>query len=118
MVELHWSLLGMWAMGLHSHARLVAQGVLPEHISFAGVWRAYRRPMREYKSPPDPGERMTQLIERAILDPYERRNKTSRDYPRKKLEQATGPPIIRTATRAQVQQAMQVKREQKKRLTA
>src|SRR5208283_606994 len=30
MVELHWSLLGMWAMGLHSHARLVGQGVLPE----------------------------------------------------------------------------------------
>ena len=39
MVELHWSLLGMWAMGLHSHARLVGQGMLPERISFAGVWR-------------------------------------------------------------------------------
>lgn len=118
MVELHWSLLGMWAMGLHSHARLVGQGVLPEHISFAGVWRAYRRAMREYKSPPDPGERMRQLIDRAIIDPYERRNKTSRDYPRKKQEQATGSPILRKATRAQVQQAMQVKRELEKGLTA
>jgi hypothetical protein len=118
MVELHWSLLSMWAMGLHSHSRLVGQGVLPERISFAGVWRAYRRPMREYKSPPDPGERMRQLIDRAILDPYQRRNKTSRDYPRKKQEQAAGSPILRTATRAQVRQAIQVKREQKKRLTA
>ena len=118
MVELHWSLLGMWAMGLHSHSRLVGQGVLPERISFAGVWRAYRRPMREYKSPPDPGERMRQLIDRALIDPYKRRNKTSRDYPRKKQEQAAGPPILRKATRAQVQLAMQVKREQKKGLTA
>ena len=82
------------------------------------LWRAYRRPMREYKSLPDPGERMTQLIDRALIDPYQRKNKTSRDYPRKKQEQATGPPIIRKATRAQVQQAIQVKREQKKGLTA
>jgi hypothetical protein len=114
MVELHWSLLGMWAMGLHSHARLVGQGVLPQQISFAGIWRAYRRPMREYRSPPDPGERMRQLIDLAIIDPYERKNKASRDYPRKKQEQATGSPILRKATRAQVQQALQVKRQQKK----
>jgi IS4 transposase len=118
MVELHWSLLGMWAMGLHAHSRLVGQGVLPERISFAGVWRAYRRPMREYKSPPDPGERMRQLIDRALIDPYQRKNKTSRDYPRKKQEQAAGPPILRKATRAQVQLAIQVKRDQKKGLTA
>jgi hypothetical protein len=118
MVELHWSLLGMWAMGLHSHARLVGQGTLPERISFAGVWRAYRRAMREYKSPPDRGERLRQLIDRALIDPYKRRNKTSRDYPRKKQEQSAGPPSIRNATRAQVQLAKQVKREQKKGLTA
>ena len=38
MVELHRTLLGMWAMGLHSHSRLVLRGVPPERISFAGVW--------------------------------------------------------------------------------
>jgi hypothetical protein len=118
MVELHWSLLGMWAMGLHSHARLVSQGISPEQISFAGIWRAYRRAMREYKSPPDPGERMRQLIDRAIIDPYQRTNKASRDYPRKKQEQSAGAPILRKATRSQVQQAMEVKREQKRGLTA
>ena len=85
---------------------------------FVGVWRAYRRAMREYKSPPDPGERMKQLLDRAMIDPYERKNKASRDHPRKKQEQATGPPILRKATRPQVQQAMQVKREQKKGITA
>lgn len=112
MVELHWSLLGMWAMGLHAHAHLIGQGVSPERISFAGVWRAYRRPMREYKSPPDPGERMYQWLERATLDPYQRRDKTSRDYPRKKQEHAPGPPILCKATRAQIQWALELKREQ------
>lgn len=118
MAELHWSLLGMWAMGLYSHARLIGQGIPAQRISFAGVWRAYRRAMREYKSPPDAGERMTELIDRAITDPYPRKNKTSRDYPRKKQHQATGPPIVRNATRAQVRQAMHIKREQTKGLTA
>jgi len=118
MLELHWALLGMWAMGLHSHVRLVGQGVLPERISFAGIWRAYRRPMREYKSPPDPGESMLELIDRAIIDCYQRRNKASRGYPQKKQHRPPGPPVIRKATRAQIQQAVQLKRELKKGLTA
>lgn len=118
MVELHWSLLGMWAMGLYSHSRLVPQGVPPERISFAGVWRAYRRPMRQYQSPPAPGERLTELLDRAIIDPYTRKNKTSRDYPRKKEETAAGPPQIITATRTQVQQAQEIKNELQKRLSA
>jgi hypothetical protein len=118
MVELHWSLLGMWAMGLYSHTRLVRQGVVPERISFAGVWRAYRRSMREYKSRPDRGERLTELIDRAIIDPYQRKNKSSRDYPRKKQERAAGPPVILTATHAQIRLAQAVKSKQRTRLTA
>lgn len=119
MVELHWSLLGMWAMGLHAYSRLVGQGVLPERISFAGVWRAYRRPMREYKNVPDAGERMRDWIDRALIDSYERCNKASRDYPRKKEERSAGPPVLRKATQSQAQLAMQVKHEQnKKGLTA
>ena len=114
LVELHWSLLGMWAMGLHSHSRLVGQGISPQRISFAGVWRAYRRPMREYRNVPDAGERLRQLIDRALIDPYKRRNKTSRDFPLKKQEQSAGSPILRKANRAQVQLAMQVKHAQTK----
>lgn len=118
MIELHWSLLGMWAMGLHSHTRLVSQGIPPERISFAGVWRAYRCPMRQYKCRPEPGERMTELIDCAIIDPYKRKNKTSRAYPRKKEEQSAGRPMIRKATRSQIVMAQQVKAEQQKGLTA
>lgn len=117
-VELDWSLLGMWAMGVHSHHRLVAQGVRPERISFANVWRAYRRPMREYRSVPEAGERLTELLDRALIDPYKRKNKASREYPRKKQEPTAGPPVIVKATPAQVRRACQIKAEQKKRLTA
>jgi hypothetical protein len=50
MVELHWSLLGMWAMGLLSHSRLVRHGVLPERISFAGVSSADARIQKPSRS--------------------------------------------------------------------
>lgn len=118
MIELHWSLLGMWAMGLHSHHYLVRRGIPPEKISFAGVLRAYRRPMREYKSRPDPGESLAELLNRAIIDSYQRNNKTSRDYPLKKNDHPAGPPIILNATRTQVRLAFQLKIDYQKGLTA
>jgi hypothetical protein len=75
--------------------------------------------MREYKSPPDPGDGLMLRLHRALIDPYQRRNKTSRDYPRKKHESATGRPIILVANRTQIQQAKQVTNlAYEKRLTA
>lgn len=118
LVELHWSLLGMWAMGLHSHYHLLQTGVLPERISFAGVLRAYRRSIREYKSPPDPGDRLLQMIRRSVLDDYERQDKRSRNYPRKKQPPGLGRPQLHLASRSQVQQAKQLQLEIEKRLTA
>jgi IS4 transposase len=41
MVELHWSLLGMWAMGLHSHSRLVARAFCQNKSAL----RAYGEPI-------------------------------------------------------------------------
>lgn len=117
-IELTWSLLGMWAMGLHSHHRLVAQGVSPNRISFAGVLRAYRQSMRDYRSPVEAGTRLANLIDRAIIDDYERKNKTSRDYPRQKQQRLARPPIISKATPAQRRKAKQVKEEQELWLTA
>jgi len=119
MLELHWSLLGMWALGLHSHHRLAVQrGVPVERISFAGILRAYRGAMREYQNCPDSGERLTEVLDNAIIDGYHRASKANRNYPRKKQRAATGPPIIRLATRQQIRKALQIKAQPKKRLTA
>lgn len=118
LVELEWSLLGMWAMGLYAQARLVPQEVPPERISFVGVLRAFRRPMREYRCACQPGRRLHDLLDRAILDDYQRTDKTSRDYPRKKQTTAAGPPRIQLATQAQVQLAQDIKHQPPRRLTA
>ena len=72
--------------------------------------------MREYKSRPERGERLTQLIDRALIDPYKRRNKTSRDFPLKKQEQSAGSPILKATVPKSNSQAG--KGEQTKRLTA
>ena len=118
LVELEWSLLGMWAMGLHSHARLIAQGVGPQKISFANVLRAYRESIREYRWHPQQNERLLTRLDSALIDGYVRRDKTSRDYPRKKQTTAAGPPIIRLATKQQRRNANQLKEQQNKGLAA
>ena len=118
MVECEWSLLGIWALGLHSHCHLLARGVPPERVSFAGALRAYRRPMREYKSVPDRHARLTDLLNLAVLDNYPRLHKQNRDYPRKKQETPARPPKIRSATSKQKARAQQIKTTTRQRLTA
>jgi hypothetical protein len=117
-LELTWSLLGLWAIGLHAQVELKRQGVPPRRISVAGVLRAYRKSLREYKSAPDPGESLHDLLAKALIDEYKRANKASRDYPRKKHGQATGAPTIRQATKAQVDAARQIRDQHALGLTA
>ena len=105
-------------MGLHSHARLIAQGVGPQKISFANVLRAYRESIREYRWHPQQNERLLTRLDSALIDGYVRRDKTSRDYPRKKQTTAAGPPIIRLATKQQRRNANQLKEQQNKGLAA
>lgn len=116
--EADWSLAGLWAMMLHAQHELKTLRIPGRRISVAGVLRAFRKAMREYKSRPDPGEDMRTLQRAAIIDAYQRTNKASRDYPRKKQQQAAGPPEIIPANANQKQQARQIKSEAEKRLTA
>ena len=109
-VEAEWSLLGLWAMGLHAQSVLAPEGIPTRRISVAGVLRAYRRPIREYRSRPDPGESLTELLLKAVIDDYERGSKASRDYPRKKQEAPPGPPKVFRATKKQILLAKQIKK--------
>lgn len=101
-LEAIWSLLGLWAMGLHAQVELSRQGVTCERISVAGALRAYRRSLREYRSHPDPGETLRELLGKAVIDRYRRADKASREYPRKKQGHAIGAPEIRDATKMQI----------------
>ena len=94
-----WSLLGLWAMSLHAQVELARDGVPARRISVAKVLRAYRKSLREYKSVADPGGIVAQLVSKAVIDPYKRANKSSRDYPRKKHGHAMGLPKSLTPRR-------------------
>lgn len=107
--EAEWSLLGLWTMLLH--ARLQLPDKDQGRLSVARVLRAFAQALDHYKWRPEPGEALHELLSRAVIDPYRRRDKTSRDYPRKKYEPPAGAPRIVAATHAQRQQAQQVRRK-------
>jgi Transposase DDE domain len=108
-LEATWSLLGLWAMSLHAQVELAREGIPARRISVAGLLRAYRRSLRQYKSRPDPGESLGELLRKAVIDAYRRANKSSRDYPRKKQGHAIGAPEIRHATRDQINAAQKIR---------
>jgi hypothetical protein len=117
-LEATWSLLGLWAMMLHAQVILSEKGVPPKRISIAGVLVGYRSALREYRSPADAGESLYEMVGKAVIDPYTRANKSSRDYPRKKREQAAGAPRVRNATKAQIKAAKEIRDQLSLGLTA
>jgi hypothetical protein len=117
-LEATWSLLGLWAMCLHGQVELARAGIPARRVSVAQLLRAYRRSLHEYKNPPDPGESLRELLLRAVIDPYHRANKASRDYPRKKQGHATGAPKIGRATRDQINAARKIRDQLASGLTA
>lgn len=117
-VEATWSLLGLWSLGLHGQVELAYDDIPASRVSVAGLLRAYRAAMREYRSRPGPGESLWDRLGGAVIDAYERSSKASRDYPRKKREHRIGAPEIRPATRIEVEMALEIKNTHEARLTA
>jgi hypothetical protein len=117
-VEATWSLVGLWALGLHGQVELACDAVPAARVSIAKLLRAYRGAMRPYPGAPGPGETLGERIARAVLDPYRRASKSSRAYPRKKREQAIGAPQIRAASPAEKERARQVRNAHLSTLTA
>ena len=109
-VELHWSLAGLWAACLFGKHHLQSAGNEPARLSVAKVLKALRTPLREYKSRPDPGEDLGSMLELAVMDDYQRTDKTSRNYPcKRQKEPPAGKPKLTNATHKQKAKAMQIK---------
>jgi len=117
-VEASWSLLGLWALCLHGQVELAYDSIPAAGVSVAGLLRAYRGAMREYRSCPGPGESLRERLSVAVVDGYRRSTKASRDYPRKKREPPIGAPEIRAATPFQIELARQIRDNHTSRLTA
>lgn len=119
-VEMTWAFLGLWCMALYSLKQLHANGISPMRLSFAKLIRAFQRMMRDYALPAQKKCKLCDRLLGAVIDEYNRKNKTSRDYPRKKNEKPPGSPKIRTATKEEMQQAKHInlQNQRKLRLTA
>jgi hypothetical protein len=120
LLELDWSLVGLWTVCLMAVARAIGQGESPHRVSVAGALDAVRTVMRDYRWRPEPGEDLWSMLGEALLDTYVRHgSKASRNYPRKKQERPAGKPVIQLASREQVGCAKELKaRRQEKRLPA
>lgn len=116
--EIQWSLVGLWAMAFYALVEADRHQIPPQRLSFAGLLLAFRRTLRDYLHPAQPGDRLCQRLRRAIIDSYLRRNKQSRNHPHKKREHLPGPPLILTATQWQQLTAKQLKTSVLRRLTA
>jgi hypothetical protein len=101
--EAEWSLLGLWTMLLHARLQLPDQD--QGRLSVARVLRAFAQALDHYKWCPEPGESLPEQLSQAVIDPYRRRDKSSRDYPRKKYERPARAPRILKATVTQRQAA-------------
>lgn len=117
-IEIEWSLVGLWAMALYALVEATKHNFPPERLSFAKLLLAFRRTLRDYLHPTEPGGRLCERLGKAIIDPYIRKSKTSRNYPRKKQERPPGPPVILRATRTQTTRAKEIAVVQQIRLTA
>jgi hypothetical protein len=99
-LELDWSLAAIWAACLYAKRWQIRAGKGLTRTSVAGVLRILRRAMRI------PGLAMPTLLAAAVVDPYRRDDKASRDYPKKKTDTpGTAPPLILQATKEQIKLA-------------
>ncbi len=109
-VEVNWSLWGLGCMTLYAEAEQAKRGISPDDLSVAAVLRVFRRVMRDYLHPAERQRSLSSLLRNAVRDKYERKNKSSRDYPRKKRpDPPAGPPEIINASRQQIQLARELR---------
>lgn len=114
-LELDWSLLALWGMLLAGQHELHESGQGSRRQSPAQTIRAFQAALVDYRIRPATDEYSLWLgLRTAVLDEYDRTSdKTSRNYPRKKRRERTGPPKIIQATKQQQLAAQQVKAKNK-----
>jgi Transposase DDE domain len=108
-IELHWSLLGLTMLQLLAMKEQTRAGEPADKTSIAAVLRIIRSMIADPSEERPPGASLPNRMRNATTDSYQRRSKKqSRNYPRRKEEPCTGPPIILTATQEQRQMAREL----------
>ena len=108
-IELHWSLLGLTMLQLLARREQARAGEPADKTSIAAVLRIVRSMIADPSEVRPPGASLQSRLRNATTDSYQRHSKKqSRNYPRRKEEPRTGPPIILTATDEQREQARKI----------
>lgn len=100
LVELDWSLLGLWMIQLFAMKEQIKLGEPPEHSSAAGAIKVIRDAMRDWHETPSPSASVSPKLGQAVKDQYERTKASKRARYRpynKKDMPAAGKPNIVTA---------------------
>lgn len=108
-IELHWSLLGLTMLQLLAMKEQTQAGEPAARTSIAAVLRIIRSMIAAPSDPRPPSASLPNRMRTATTDPYQRHaKKKSRNYPRRKEEPRTGPPIILAATAEQRGRACEI----------
>jgi len=108
-IELHWSLLGLTMLQLLAMKEQTRAGEPADKTSIAAVLRIIRSMIADPSETRPPSASLPSRLRNATTDSYQRRSKKqSRNYPRRKNEPWTGPPIILTATKEQTKRAREI----------
>lgn len=98
-IELHWSILGLTMLQLLAVKEQTRAGEPADKTSIATILRIIRSLMAARSERRPAHASLAKRLQNATTDSYQRRaKKQSRNYPRRKQEPSTGPPIIHTAT--------------------
>jgi hypothetical protein len=108
-VELDWTVVGYWMLGLMSVQKILADGGQPVKWSVAASLRVVRRSIKQGQTPRR-GPALGQQLSECVKDSYvRRRSKKARHWPAKKKEKPPGDPRARNATEAEVQAAQRLR---------
>lgn len=100
LVELDWSLLGLWMIQLFAVKEQIEIGEVPEHCSVSLAIAVVRRTFQRWSEHPSPQEAFHTQLQAATKDNYQRRgSKKARYRPDYKDKPSAGKPKILTATR-------------------
>ena len=102
LVELEWSLVGLWFIQLLAAKEQIKVGSIPQNSSVALALLAIQEAMRSHSDPAPNKQALKRALSEAVSDQYTRRSqKTARYKPDYKDRPTRGKPKIRNATKAQ-----------------
>lgn len=100
LVELDWSLVGLWMIQLFAVKEQIEIGGFPEQCSASLAIHVVRTTFQRWSEHPQPKEALAPRLQAAVKDDYERKStKQARYKPKYKDKPSAGKPILVTATR-------------------